>query len=216
MTEQPSEDEPTVRYQEREAIPNFQHIVRTRAEHTRSAANHTKRGFIINPETNFDGWWTDDGRYRHITWKWARISDDCPLIIEFCFADEQTRDELHQITVEAFALWHNALGDRRGVHLEFTLEDKEGGVPSGICRQKSGKWGKKIPKDVVLIYNPRDSTREASGSGYLPGRKRGRIHIAFDPTNNLVEAPLHRFRDPHEAAVGAMAHELGMVHLSFR
>ena len=190
------------KYQSQELVQHYRHVIRSETTYFHHVL--AKRGFVANPATGADGTWPADAEYRYITWAWLRASNDCPLRIQFCFEDESTKNELWKMTMDAFALWHNALGDRRGIHLELTKGDPSSGVADAVCRDKSGRWSRRVTRNAVMISNGHDGVQAYSGTiGYMPGKIPGRMELRFDPSGDDY------LPDPYKAAVASLAHELG-------
>ena len=199
-------DEPC-RYLDREIVPNHSRVIRSHVELGVDIPLLSKRGFIANPDVPVSEirTLTSAKPIRYVTWNWKRPSPNCPALINFCFKDQRTKDELEQITDAAFEMWHNALGPLRGVRLLMFPGIFETG-PLPFCKE-GNSWRQGLPSDVVMIETHNQDTRY-NGLGWRPGSRRGRMILSFN-SHKLGDDETMDHVIVFEQNVAAMAHELG-------
>lgn len=112
---------------------------------------------------------------------------------------------------QAIKLWHDALGDGRGVEFVYTngnTADPTDPVPAGVCRgTRFGHWAVNVPFYTVQIISSTEGGASYSGIGYIPPEKTAsgnmvpQARLSFDPTGRGMEISQN---------IVSLAHELSM------
>lgn len=195
-------------YVDQEIVPHYQHIIQQYPDLRKILPAHSKRALIISPNNRpaeADPSMDPELEPTYVSWAWMRTQQECPLILWFCFADEDSQDRLEKITESAFAMWKAALGDKRGIDLMFTKGDAAENVEARQCYETdSFRWGKGVPPYAVVIALVEGSP-SYNGLGCRPGSEPGRMKLRFWPD------PEHaKLADPDALYARDMAHEIGI------
>jgi len=188
------------RFRTREVIPHYRQVIRSQVQYREPSAHAIKRGFVVNPLSGQSlqfGTVPPDVELRHISWKWFRANNDCPVIIYLCFRSAGGRRYLKPTVRAGIKLWREALGDKRGVDFAFI-----GGATRDVCFASPGVYAPGVDRRTVEIrHSP--GQMSFTGAGFTWSTRPGAMVLRFD---TLLPSTEPNFRERNAAD---MAHELG-------
>jgi hypothetical protein len=129
------------------------------------------RGFIVNPEQSYNVE-TDELSNRYLSWSWKRPNPGCPVVIQICFEDAESRDQLKEGADDAIDMWAQALGANAGVTFAYVGNDQ-------VCKGDDGEWDPSVPNDVLVMRLGPESSHY-NYIGWKPGKEKGRMVVEID------------------------------------